>query len=487
MPMPLNQLLPQARSAALIRELTLDSRKVRPGDLFLAIPGASHDGRAHIADALARGAAAVAYEAEDAPPLSAGAGAELLPVRGLAGQLSAIAGRFYGEPSRSLNLIGVTGTNGKTSVSQLLAQALDLLGQRCGIIGTLGTGFHDALESGRHTTPDPLAVQATLARLHRAGAKAVAMEVSSHGLQQGRVAALAFDIAVFTNLSRDHLDYHGSMEAYGAAKARLFDWPGLACRVINLDDAFGRELAARPGARLLGYSLEDAGAAVHCRNIRFDDEGVSAELITPQGKGLLRSALLGRFNLSNLLAVIGSLLAMEFPLDDILRLLPRLKGPVGRMQRLGGGDKPLVVVDYAHTPDALEKVLEALRPHVKGRLLCLFGCGGDRDRGKRPLMAAVAERLADGVLVTDDNPRSEEPLAILDEIRGGFAKPEAVRFVPGRGEAIAQLIAEAGADDVLLLAGKGHEDYQEIAGVRQPFSDLDEAVAALARWEAAHA
>lgn len=486
MPMPLNQLLPQARSAVLIRELTLDSRKVRPGDLFLAIPGASQDGRAHIGDALARGAAAVAYEPEGFPVLD-NTEVELLPIRGLAGQLSAIAGRFYGEPSRSLRLIGVTGTNGKTSVSQLLAQALDRLGERCGIIGTLGTGFHGALESGRHTTPDPLAVQATLAGLHRGGARAVAMEVSSHGLQQGRVEALAFDIAVFTNLSRDHLDYHGTMEAYGATKARLFAWPGLACRVINLDDPFGRQLAEQPGARLYGYSLEDTRAAVHCRNIRFDDEGVSAELVTPHGEGLLRSSLLGRFNLSNLLAVVAALLAMDHPLDDILRLLPTLQGPVGRMQRLGGGDRPLVVVDYAHTPDALEKVLEALRPHVRGRLQCLFGCGGDRDRGKRPLMAAVAERLADDVVVTDDNPRTEDPLLILDEIRTGFANPEAVRFVPGRGEAIARLIAEAGVNDVLLLAGKGHEDYQEINGVREPFSDLEAAARALEQWEAAHA
>ena len=486
MPMPLNQLLAQAEHSQLVRELTLDSRKVRPGDLFLAVPGANHDGRAHIADAIARGAVAVVYEAEGAPPLPASTVA-MLPVKGLAKQLSAIAGRFYGEPSRGVRLVGVTGTNGKTSVSQLLAQALDRLGERCGIVGTLGTGFHDALQSGRHTTPDPLAVQATLALLKQAGARAVAMEVSSHGLAQERVAALDFDVAVFTNLSRDHLDYHGSMDAYGAVKARLFAWPQLRCRVINLDDPFGRQLASQPGARLIDYSLDDPAAYVHCRQIRFDDRGVRAELITPQGQGLLRSPLLGRFNLSNLLAVVGALLGMDYSLDDILRVLPELQGPVGRMQRLGGGALPLVVVDYAHTPDALEKVLEALRPHVRGRLLCLFGCGGDRDRDKRPLMAAAAERLADGVLVTDDNPRSEDPLAILDEIRSGFAHPEAVQFVSGRGQAIAQLIGSAGADDVLLLAGKGHEDYQEIAGVRQPFSDLEHATHALADWGAQHA
>lgn len=487
MPMPLNQLLPQAQGSTLIRELTLDSRKVRPGDLFLAIPGALSDGRTHIADAIARGAVAVAYEATDAD-VAERAGAEFIPIKGLAGQMSAIAGRFYGEPSRALRLIGVTGTNGKTSVSQLLAQALDRLGERCGIVGTLGTGFHGELESGRHTTPDPLAVQATLANLKQAGARAVAMEVSSHGLEQGRVAALDFDVAVFTNLSRDHLDYHGSMEAYGAAKSRLFAWPELKARVINLDDEFGRQLAAEQhGSRLFSYSLEDEDAFLYCREAHFDDQGVSAQLVTHQGEGLLRSPLLGRFNLSNLLAVVGALLAMDYPLADVLQVLPALQGPVGRMQRLGGDDKPLVVVDYAHTPDALEKVLQALRPHARGDLLCLFGCGGDRDRGKRPLMAAVAERLADRVLVTDDNPRSEDPAQIFADIRSGFSTPDLAAFVAGRGLAIAQLIASAGVDDVVLLAGKGHEDYQEIAGVRHVFSDLDEAANALDAWEAPHA
>ena len=487
MPMPLNQLLPEAASSALIRELTLDSRKVRPGDLFLAVPGTQQDGRVHIADAIARGAAAVAYEAEGALPMTAHS-AELVALKGLAGQLSAIAGRFYGEPSRGLHLIGITGTNGKTSVSQLLAQALDLLGERCGIVGTLGNGFYNALALGRHTTPDPIGVQATLADMKNAGARAVAMEVSSHGLHQGRVAALAFDVAVFTNLSRDHLDYHGSMDAYGEAKAALFAWSGLRCRVLNLDDAFGRELAeAEHPSRLIGYSLENPAAYLYCRDIRFDEQGVRATLVTPRGEGHLRSSLLGRFNLSNLLAVVGALLGMDYALDEILKLLPQLQGPVGRMQRLGGVKQPLLVVDYAHTPDALEKVLEALRPHVKGRLLCLFGCGGDRDRGKRPLMAAVVERLADGVLVTDDNPRSESPEQIFNDIRAGFANPEAVQFVHGRGQAIAQLVAAASADDVLVLAGKGHEDYQEINGERQPFSDLIEAGKALAVWEVAHA
>ncbi|KAF1056452.1 MAG: UDP-N-acetylmuramoyl-L-alanyl-D-glutamate--2,6-diaminopimelate ligase [Pseudomonas delhiensis] len=483
MPMSLTQLLPQADQDVLIRELTLDSRAVKPGDLFLAVPGAQHDGRAHIADAVAHGAAAVAYESEGAEALTA-VGAPLVAIRGLAAQLSAIAGRFYGEPSRGLDLIGVTGTNGKTSVSQLLAQALDLLGERCGIVGTLGNGFHGQLQSGRHTTPDALALQGTLAHLKQAGARAVAMEVSSHGLAQGRVAALDFDIAVFTNLSRDHLDFHGSMQAYGEAKATLFAWPSLRCRVINRDDEFGRQLIGEAHeSRLLDYSLDDAAAYLHCREVRFSDAGAEAHLVTPQGEGLLRSPLLGRFNLSNILAVVGALLGLEYPLGDILRVLPQLQGPVGRVQRLGGGEKPLVVVDYAHTPDALEKVLQTLRPHVKGQLLCLFGCGGDRDRGKRPLMAEIAERCADRVVVTDDNPRTEDSARIIEDIRVGFAHPEAIAFVPPRAEAIARIVAEAAADDVVLLAGKGHEDYQEIQGVRHPFSDLDHAAKALSAWE----
>lgn len=483
----LSKIFAHAERDPQIRELTLDSRNVRPGDLFLAIPGLRVDGRDHIADALQRGAAAVAYEAEGSIVLPI-TDVPLIPVKGLAAQLSDIAGRFYGDPTRRLNLVGVTGTNGKTSVTQLVAQALDLLGQHCGIVGTLGTGFYGSLQSGRHTTPDPIAVQATLTDLRKAGARAVAMEVSSHGLDQGRATALAFDVAVLTNLSRDHLDYHGTMEAYGAAKAKLFAWTDLKCRVINLDDAFGRELiATQHESRLITYSLLDSSAYLYCRDAIFDDEGVRATLVTPQGQHFLRSTLLGRFNLSNVLAAVGALLGLDYALDEILKVLPKLEGPVGRMQRLGGGDKPLVVVDYAHTPDALEKVLEALRPHAKGRLLCLFGCGGDRDRGKRPLMAEVVERLADGVWVTDDNPRTEAPSRIFDDIRPGFVNPEKACFVEGRGQAIADLIASASADDVVVLAGKGHEDYQEIGTQRVAFSDLDEAAKALASWEPANA
>jgi len=291
MSLSLNKIFAHAGRDLLIRELTLDSRNVRAGDLFLAVPGGKFDGRAHIADALQRGAAAVAYEVEGATVLPI-TDVPLIPVKGLAAQLSDIAGRFYGDPSRHLNLIGVTGTNGKTSVTQLVAQALDLLGQHCGIVGTLGTGFYGALESGLHTTPNPIAVQATLADLKKAGAKAVAMEVSSHGLDQGRVTALAFDVAVMTNLSRDHLDYHGTMQAYGEAKAKLFTWNDLKCRVVNLDDEFGRQLAAdKRESRLITYSLEDASAYLYCREAQFDDEGVRATLVTPQGGASLAQHL----------------------------------------------------------------------------------------------------------------------------------------------------------------------------------------------------
>ena len=484
MAMPLNQLFAQAPSSTLIRELTLDSRKVRPGDLFLAVDGIEQDGRDYIGDAIARGASAVVYEARDAHAMQ-DSEALLLPVHNLQAQLSEIAGRFYGEPSRAMRVVAVTGTNGKTSVTQLLAQACDLLDQPCGLIGTLGSGFYGNLTLGHYTTPDPLTVQATLADLKNAGAKVVAMEVSSHGLAQHRVSAVSVAVAVLTNLTRDHLDYHGSMQAYAQAKARLFSWPGLRATVLNLDDTFGRELAEKSSAaRLITYSLTDISASIYCRNIRFSTSGIQAEVVTAQGEGNLSSHLIGRFNLSNLLAVIGALLGLGHSLEQALAVISKVQAPAGRMQVLGGQEKPLVVVDYAHTADALEQVLTALRPHVAadGRLLCLFGCGGERDAGKRPLMAAVVERLADAAVLTDDNPRGEDPASIRAQVLAGFSADAAVTEVAGRGAAIAQLIAQARRGDVIVLAGKGHEDYQEINQQRQHFSDIEQAEQALAAW-----
>lgn len=485
MPMPLNQLLPQAHSNVLIRELTLDSRKVKPGDLFLAVPGSQVDGREYIADAIARGAAAVAYELEGALETQDSA-ALLLPVKGLQAQLSAIAGRFYGEPSRALTMLGVTGTNGKTTVSHLLAQALNRLGESCAVVGTLGNGFLNKLHSGVHTTPDPINLQSALADLKRAGATHVAMEVSSHGLAQKRLAAVDMDIAVLTNLTRDHLDYHGSMEAYAAAKADLFAWPGLKVRVLNLDDDFGVQLAREYADKnLKTYSVSNSEAHVYCREVEYSPEGIRATVATTQGEALLRSKLLGRFNLCNLLAVIATLSGMGYALRDILAVMPELTPPAGRMQAVVQNGKPLVVVDYAHTPDALQQVLIAMRSHVarNRHLYCVFGCGGERDRGKRELMASVAEASADRLLVTDDNPRNEDPAQIRADILAGLTSAADVQEFADRAAAIAAAIASAQPGDVVVIAGKGHEDYQEICGQRYPFSDLELAQQALTQWE----
>ncbi|WP_082050076.1 UDP-N-acetylmuramoyl-L-alanyl-D-glutamate--2,6-diaminopimelate ligase [Pseudomonas saudimassiliensis] len=482
--MQLQQLLPQWQGAPVtITGLALDSRKVAPGYLFLAVPGLRHDGRDHIQQAIAAGAAAVAYEAADG--FSVDAALPLVPVAHLAAELSAIAGRFHGQPAERLGLIGVTGTNGKTSVSQMIAQALNGVQQRCGVIGTLGSGLPGALLDHGMTTPDALAVQEQLASLLAQGAERVCMEVSSHALEQGRVATLQFDVGVFTNLSRDHLDYHGDMASYGAAKARLFSQSRAA--VINLDDSFGRQLAASCPVPRLTYSLSDDSADLYCRDIQFDGAGIKARLHTPAGSAELRSPLLGTFNLANVLAVAGTLLTLQIPLAQVVALIADLLPPDGRMQRLGGQGQPLVVIDYAHTPDALEKALAALRAHVAGRLVCVFGCGGDRDRGKRPLMGRIAEQGADLVVVTDDNPRTEVSAAIIDEILAGIEQPQQAIVIANRAEAINQTIARAEPGDVILLAGKGHETYQEIHGVRHPFSDIEQAKRALQHRENHHA
>jgi UDP-N-acetylmuramoyl-L-alanyl-D-glutamate--2,6-diaminopimelate ligase len=384
-------------------------------------------------------------------------------------------------------MVGVTGTNGKTSVTQWIAQALNALECKCAVVGTLGNGFPGKLIPGPNTTPGAHVLRDILPDFVRDGAQACAMEVSSIGLHQNRVAGIHFDVAVFTNLTRDHLEYHGTMAAYAAEKAKLFDWPGLKSAVLNLDDAFGRELAARLKGRVptIGYTLEDASGT---------DTVLRAEALRETGAGIsfmldgvhCSAALVGRFNAANLLAVIGALLANGRSLSEIAAVLPQLVPPAGRMQPLGGEDVPLVVVDYAHTPDALEKVLTTLRGTAvarAGKLFCVFGCGGDRDVGKRPLMGAIAEKLADQVIVTSDNPRSEVPQAIIDAIRTGMQR-EAVSEID-RSTAIRQAVSRAAAQDVILIAGKGHEPYQEIKGVRLPFSDGAVAAEALAAWRSA--
>lgn len=460
-------------------QLCSDSRRVVPGDVFLALPGAQRDGRVFIPDAIARGAAAVLCDAGG--PVVPASPVPLVRVPDLPAMCGDIAHLVYGRPSEKMWLAGVTGTNGKTSVSQWIAQAMNRLGRKCAVVGTLGNGFPGALQESPNTTPDAVTVHRSLASYLEQGAEACAMEVSSIGLDQGRVNGARFSVAVFTNLSRDHLDYHPTMAAYAEAKARLFEMTGLEYAVLNLDDAFGRRLAERLRGRVmtLGYTLEDATGTdrvLQARELTMDGQGVA---FTLDGKRI-RAAVVGRFNVSNLLAVIGALLAAEVSAQQVGDVVASLTPPPGRLQTLGGSGQPLLVIDYAHSPDALEKALGALRETANsrgGRLLCLFGCGGDRDAGKRPLMGAVAERLADEVILTSDNPRSEEPYAIIDAIRQGMHTAPHTEI--DRALAIARATRDAGVNDVILIAGKGHEPYQEIAGVRRPYSDMAEATSAL--------
>ncbi|MEW6165137.1 MAG: UDP-N-acetylmuramoyl-L-alanyl-D-glutamate--2,6-diaminopimelate ligase [Pseudomonadota bacterium] len=468
------------RQGLRVERLTLDSRRVRPGDVFVAVPGAHADGRRFIPDAVARGAAAVICE--PGGDVAAVPPALTFPVPDLAAHVGEIAHLVYGRPSEQLWMCGVTGTNGKTSVSQWIAQALTALGCKCGVIGTLGNGFPPDFEASPNTTPDAVTLHATLARFVREGAVACAMEVSSIGLDQQRTNGARFDVAVFTNLTRDHLEYHGDMTAYAAAKAKLFDWPGLKCAVLNLDDPFGATLALklRGKVRTIGYTLADASGAdtvLAATDLEETNTGIAFTLDGTR----FEAPVVGRFNVSNLLAVIGALLADDETPADIAAALRHIAPPAGRMQGVGGTDEPLVVIDYAHTPDALEKVLTTLRGTATargGRLVCVFGCGGERDAGKRPLMGAAAERLADAVVVTSDNPRGEDPQAIIAAILAGMHGQPVVEV--DRTAAIHAAVAEAAARDVIVLAGKGHEPYQEIAGVRLPFSDLAVAKSALA-------
>ncbi|HET6603837.1 MAG TPA: UDP-N-acetylmuramoyl-L-alanyl-D-glutamate--2,6-diaminopimelate ligase [Xanthomonadaceae bacterium] len=457
---------------AVVHGLTQDSRQVSRGDAFVALRGASTHGLRHADAAMAAGAAAIVFE----PP----APGQVIPpsrsvaVDGLRTRLGAIADRFFQAPSAALRVIGVTGTNGKTSTVQLIAQALSAAGRSAGTIGTLGAGLHGHERPLERTTPDVISVHGLLADMRAQGAGDVAMEVSSHALEQGRVDGVRFSVAAFTNLTHEHLDYHGSLEAYGTAKARLFAWPALGAAVINLDDAFGAQLLARlpSGVRAIGYSAGGrAHAAVRAASLAPTAEGIGFELLIEDRRAHVDSALLGRFNVENLLAVAGVLWALDWSLEDIASALAALRPVPGRMNRVGGGSLPLVVVDYAHTPDALEQALHTLREHCRGRVLCVFGCGGRRDRGKRPQMGAIAERLADRVIVTDDNPREEDGDAIVVEILAGLSRPEAVAVVRDRESAIAQALTEAVAGDIVLVAGKGHERYQERGGQRIPFDD----------------
>jgi len=466
--------------------LRLDSRAIRPGDVFVALGGSRQHGAAFAGQALAGGAACMLYEA----PIPVGlAGPDTaLPAIGidaLRSRLGVIADRAYRAPSRQLTTVGVTGTNGKTSTVHLLAQAMAAADIDVATIGTLGSGRPGQLAESERTTPDVLAVHALLRRFVDDGITHVAMEVSSHALDQGRVDGVSFAVAVFTNLSRDHLDYHGDMQAYGAAKEKLFAWPGLGAAVINTDDAFGRELATRvpDGVRILRCGSDrvgDQAPEFQASDVATEFDGLRFVLTTPVGSLPVRSRLLGRFNIANLLGVAACLHALGWPLPRIAGALAALDSVPGRMNRYGGGARPLVVVDYAHTPDALEQALASLRDHVgDGRLHCVFGCGGERDAGKRPQMAAVAEAGADDVIVTDDNPRHEDGDAIVADILAGFARPAQVVVQRDRARAIGSAISAARPGDIVLIAGKGHEPYQDIGDRRLPFDDAAHVRAAL--------
>ncbi|NPT35727.1 UDP-N-acetylmuramoyl-L-alanyl-D-glutamate--2,6-diaminopimelate ligase [Paraburkholderia xenovorans] len=477
--------------------LHADTRSLAAGDAFFAYAVDGADNRPFIEGAIERGAAAVLVQPEG----FSGAidPSNMLAVPALNELAGSIASGWYNDPSDSMLTVGITGTNGKTSCSQWISAALTALGTRCAIIGTLGTGLPGHLVHTGFTTPDAPQLQRSLAQLRDAGAQAVAMEVSSHALHQGRVNGTAFDIAVFTNLTQDHLDYHQTFEAYEAAKARLFAWPELRAAVINRDDAAGRRLLAstQGHARTIAYGLDSgqgalqdapqADALLLASNVRATATGTAFHLSTSDwGDAEVEVQTLGAFNVSNLLGVLGALLAADVSFEAALAELAQLEPVNGRMQRLGGrlqNDEPLVVIDYAHTPDALEKTLEALRPMATargGELICMFGCGGDRDATKRPLMGAIAEKIADGVVVTSDNPRSEDPQSIIEQIAAGMKDASKARRIEDRASAILQAIRSAAREDVIVLAGKGHEATQEIMGKKRAFSDQDHARLALA-------
>jgi UDP-N-acetylmuramoyl-L-alanyl-D-glutamate--2,6-diaminopimelate ligase len=474
-----------------IGNLTTDSRRIDPGDTFLAYAGDKQDGRSFIPQAIAAGAKAIIWESD---------GFEWnnewkipnLRVSDLRGKIGMIADYVYGHPSQKLQLIGVTGTNGKTSCSHWIAQAAAALGRKTAVIGTMGAGFAGELEATVNTTPDAVLLQRKIADFALRGAWGVAMEVSSHGIAQERISGLTFAIAMLTNLSRDHLDYHGSMEAYTSAKARLFHWPGLKYAVLNLDDAFGADQANRiadTNTRMIGYGfkeLKDSNReklqVLQGRNLKVSSNGLVFD-VEFEGRSLeFKTGLIGGFNASNLLGVLATLLASGIGLEEAVGALQEVEPVAGRMQRMGGGDRPLIVVDYAHTPDAMEKVLTTLRQilqaglpadagtHLrKPRLICVFGCGGERDRGKRPLMGEVATRLSDKVIITSDNPRRENPDVIIGEIASGAVACFDVE--KDRAAAIERAVHCARSGDIVLIAGKGHEAYQEVFGQRFPFDD----------------
>lgn len=475
-------------------QLRTDSRAVGTGDAFIAWPGYAKDARQFVAGALAAGAATALVEHAGAAEYGF-TDARIASLPDLKANCGRIASAFYGEPSQRLSVLAVTGTNGKTSSAWWIAQALTLLGSRCGVIGTLGVGqppvpgatTNASIEATGLTTPDPVRLQEAFKRMADDGFGACAIEASSIGIEEHRLTGTSIQVALFTNFTQDHLDYHGGMDAYWVAKRKLFDWDGLKAAVLNVDDPKGAELAAELTAAgrldVWTYGLNRDDARLGATDLRHDAHGLAFTLREGAATVQVRTGLIGDYNVSNLLGVIAGLRALGHGLEDIARVAALVTPVPGRMQRVGNGrELPQLVVDYAHTPDALEKALGALQPLAAargGELRVVFGCGGDRDPGKRPLMGAIAAKLAAHVVLTSDNPRTEAPLKILADIEAGLPTGAAREVIADRAEAIARAVDQAGARDVVLVAGKGHEDYQEIHGERRAFSDVQAARAAL--------
>jgi len=480
--------------------LALSSQDTSQGDLFIACRGEQHHGLEYVVDAINNGAVAIVYETpydmKGLEQLSV-YDIPMIAVSGLSSKVGYIADRFYARPSQSMKVVGITGTNGKTSCSHFLAQLFAQNDNRVALLGTLGNGLFGKLQPSTHTTPNAIFVQQFLARMLEQSVVDVVMEVSSHGIEQGRVNGVTFNTAVFTNLSRDHLDYHGSMENYGRSKARLFQMPGLRYAVINADDDFGRKLLETlpDTVQSVAYSLSDAMNAdatvqrnnlmhlgcVQGSDLKYTDEGLSMHISSPWGDMELHSQLYGRFNAENILAVLATALINGIRIADAVESISQLTNVAGRMERVDtAATQPLVVVDYAHTPDALQQALQSLRMHGTGRLWCVFGCGGDRDTGKRPLMGRVADEHADDIVLTDDNPRSEASAEILKQIKAGIKRDTNLYIESDRERAIEYALQHARRDDVVLIAGKGHENYQLVGEQRLPFSDVNVAQRILA-------
>ena len=474
--------------------LHTDSRRVGQGDGFIAWPGGVTDGRQFVNAALTQGASACLVEQAGADAFAWGESAALATYDGLKAASGPIAAAYYEQPSQALDVVAITGTNGKTSTAWWLAHALNNLGKRCALVGTLGVGEVGHLEVTGMTTPDPVLLQARLRGMVDAGLDACAIEASSIGLAEHRLDGTQVRVAMFTNFTQDHLDYHGTMDSYWQSKLALFHWAGLQAAVVNVDDAHGAALAqqlkVRQDLQVWTVSCAEAGSAgphLQAKHIQHGARGLCFDVVQGDASHPLNTQMVGHYNVSNVLGVIACLRAMGHSLADAVHACHDLPAVPGRMQTVGESGEPLVVVDYAHTPDAVTQAVQALLPLAQSRggaLICVIGCGGDRDTAKRPLMAAAAEQFAQRVVLTSDNPRSEEPQAILQQMLAGLRDPAHAWVISDRAQAIAHTVAQAHAHDVVLLAGKGHESYQEIHGVQHPFSDVQHAQAALAQRRA---